>query len=148
MACVITSPRDAIWRPLKNFTYKHIVRLRDDAIYGFGCFIFHFMKVSSAVNYFRAYRRRRCWSSFICRQTVDHCRVCVSCRKMRWKVLHDGNSLIKVFTCLYRTSIMRLKSEDSTCLNSICVYFDYDFSRIKVIKNLCLHGRLLIRVLS
>ncbi len=28
------------------------------------------------------------------------------------------------------------------------VYFDYDFSQIKVIKNLCLHGRLLIRVLS
>ncbi len=74
--------------------------------------------------------------------------VCVSCRKMWRKVLHDGNSLIKVFTCLYRTSIMRLKSEYSTCLNSICVYFDYDFSRIKVIKNLCLHCRLLIRVLS
>ncbi len=34
--------------------------------------------------------------------------VCVSCRKMRRKVLHDGNSVIKVFTCLYRTSIMRL----------------------------------------
>ncbi len=33
----------------------------------------------------------------------------VSCRKMRRKVLHDGNSVIKVFTCLYRTSIMRLK---------------------------------------
>ncbi len=61
MACVITSPRDATWRPLKNFTYKHIVHLRDDAIYSFGCFIFHFIKVSSAVNYFRAYRRRRCW---------------------------------------------------------------------------------------
>ncbi len=36
----------------------------------------------------------------------------------------------------------------STCLNLICVYFDYDISRIKVIKNLCLHGRFLIRVLS
>ncbi len=33
-------------------------------------------------------------------------------------------------------------------ISSICVYFDYDFSQIKVIKNLCLHGRLLIRVLS
>ncbi len=32
-----------------------------------------------------------------------------SCRKMRRKVLHDGNSVIKVFTCLYRTSVMRLK---------------------------------------
>ncbi len=74
--------------------------------------------------------------------------VCVSYRKMRQKVLHNGNSLIKVFTCLYRTSVMRLKSEYSTCLNSIYVYFDYDFSLIKVIKNLCLHGRLLITVLS
>ncbi len=35
--------------------------------------------------------------------------VCVSCRKMQLKVLHDGNSVIKVFTCLYRTSVMRLK---------------------------------------
>ncbi len=32
--------------------------------------------------------------------------------------------------------------------NSICAYFEYDFSWIKVIKNLCLHGRFLIRVLS
>ncbi len=73
--------------------------------------------------------------------------VCPVAKRGR-KVLHDGNSVIKVFTCLYCTSIMRLKSEYSTCLNSICVYFDYDFSRITVIKNLCLHGRLLIRVLS
>ncbi len=29
----------------------NIVCLRDDAIYSFECFIFHFMKVSSAVNY-------------------------------------------------------------------------------------------------
>ncbi len=32
-----------------------------------------------------------------------------SCRKMWQKVLHDGDSLIKVFTCLYCTSIMGLK---------------------------------------
>ncbi len=32
-------------------TYKHIVRLRDDAIFSFACFILHFMKASSAVNY-------------------------------------------------------------------------------------------------
>ncbi len=32
---------------------------------------------------------------------------CVS--KMRWKVLHDGNSVIKVCTCLYCTSILQLK---------------------------------------
>ncbi len=51
MACVITSPRDTIRRPLQNFTCKHIVRLREDAIYSFVCFIFNFMKASSAVNY-------------------------------------------------------------------------------------------------
>ncbi len=33
MAHVITSPHDAIQRLLQNFTYKHIVRLRYDAIY-------------------------------------------------------------------------------------------------------------------
>ncbi len=49
MAHVITSPRDTIRRPLLNFTHKHIVRLRDDAIYSFGCFIFNFMKASRAV---------------------------------------------------------------------------------------------------
>ncbi len=51
MTYIITSPRDAIWCLFQNFTYKHIVRLRDDAIYSFGCFIFYFMKASSAVNY-------------------------------------------------------------------------------------------------
>ncbi len=60
--------------------------------------------------------------------------VCVSCRKILWKVLHDGNSLIKMYACLYCTSIMRL----GILLMSICVYFDYDFSRIKVIKNISL----------
>ncbi len=56
MACVITSPRDAIRCPLHNFTYKHIARLLDDAIYSFGCFIFNFMKASSAVNYLYMHR--------------------------------------------------------------------------------------------
>ncbi len=51
MVCVITSPRDAIRRPLQNVTYKHVVILRDDAIYSFWCFIFYFLKASSAVNY-------------------------------------------------------------------------------------------------
>ncbi len=50
MARVITSPRDAIRRPTQNSTHKHIVRLRDDAIYSFG-FIFNCIKASSAVNY-------------------------------------------------------------------------------------------------
>ncbi len=51
MACVITSPRDAIRHPLYNFMYKNIVRLRDYAIYSFRCFIFNVMKASSAGNY-------------------------------------------------------------------------------------------------
>ncbi len=38
-------------RLTQNFTSKHIVRLRDDAIYSFGYFIFNFMKASSAVDY-------------------------------------------------------------------------------------------------
>ncbi len=124
MAHVITSPRDAIQRPLQNFTYKHIVRLHCDAIYSFGCFIFNFMKASSAVNYLYKHIDDGGVEAFVCHQTVDHCRVR---RKMWRKVLHDGNSLIKVFTCLNSTSIMQLKQEYSTCLNSICVYFDYDY---------------------
>ncbi len=35
--------------------------------------------------------------------------MCVSCRKMWRKVLYEGNSLIKVCTCLYCTSIMQIK---------------------------------------
>ncbi len=35
--------------------------------------------------------------------------VCVSYRKMQQKVLFDSNSVIKVCTCLYCTSIIRLK---------------------------------------
>ncbi len=64
------------------------------------------MKVSSAVNYFRAYDGGVEALLFAVKRLITA--MCVSCRKMR-KVLHDGNSLIKVFTCLYRTSIMRLK---------------------------------------
>ncbi len=106
------------------------------------------MKASSAVNYLYVHTDDGGVEALLFAVKRLITAVCVSCRKMWRKVLHNGNSLIKVFTCLYRTSIMRLKSEYSTCLNSICVYSDYDFSRIKVIKNLCLHGRLLIRVLS
>ncbi len=142
------SPRDAIQRPTQNFTHKHIVRLRDDAIYRFGCLIFNIMKASSAVNYLYVHTDDGGVEALLFAVKRLITAVWVSCCKMRRKVLHDSNSVIKVFTCLYRTSIMRLKQEYSTSLNSICVYFDYDFSRIKVIKNLCLHGRLLIRVLS
>ncbi len=50
MVHVIMSPH-TIRHPTNNFTYKRIVRLHGDAIYSFGCFIFNFMKASSAVNY-------------------------------------------------------------------------------------------------
>ncbi len=55
MAHVITSRRDAIRRPLQNFTYKHIVCLGYGAMYSLGCFIFNFTKASSAVNYLSCY---------------------------------------------------------------------------------------------
>ncbi len=145
MAHVITPPRDAIQHPLLNFTHKHTVRLRYGAIYSFGCFIFNFTKASSAVNYLSCYMCKQMTVLLKPCSFVHHTAVCVSCREIQRKVLHDGNSLIKVCTCLY-TSIMQLKLEYSTCLNSICVYFD--LCRIKVIKNLCLNDRVLIRVLS
>ncbi len=106
------------------------------------------MKASSAVNYLYVHTDDGGVEALLFavkRLTTAVC-VTLSCHKMRKKC--DGNSLIKVCTCLYCTSIMQLKYEYSTCLNSICVYFDYDFSWIKVIKNLYLHGILLIRVLS
>ncbi len=148
MACVITSPSDAIRCPTQNFTYKHIDRLRGDAIYSFGCFIFSFMKAPIAVNYLYAHTDKGGVEALLFAIKWLTTAVWVSCCKMRRKVLHDGNSLIKVFKSLYCTSIMWLKLEYSTCLNSFCVYFDCDFSRIKVIKKLCLHARSLIRVLS
>ncbi len=98
MACVITSPHDAIRRPLKNFTYKHIVRLRDDAIYNFGCFIFHFMKASSTVNYLYVHTDDGGIEALLFAVKRLITAVCVSCRKMRRKVLHDGNSLLR---CLH-----------------------------------------------
>ncbi len=55
----------------------NIVRLRYDAIYSLRCFIFNFMKASSAVNYLYVHTDDGGWSSFICRQTVDHCSVCI-----------------------------------------------------------------------
>ncbi len=69
--------RDAIRRPLQIFTYKHIVRLRDDVISSFGCFIFNFMKASSAVNYLHVHTDDGGVKALIWRQTVDHCRVCI-----------------------------------------------------------------------
>ncbi len=65
------------------------------------------MKASSAVNYLYVHTDDGGVEALAVKRLITA--VCVSCRKMRRKVLHDGNSLIKVFTCLYRTSIMRLK---------------------------------------
>ncbi len=65
-----------------------------------GVFIFDFMNASRAVNYLSWWYTCKQMTmllkpcSFVCRQTV-------SCRKMRWKVLHDSNS---VKGCLYCTS--------------------------------------------
>ncbi len=78
MAYVITSQRDAIRRPLKNFTCKHIVRLRDDAIYSFGCFIFNIMKASSAVNCLYVHTDDGGVDALLFAvKTVDHCCVCI-----------------------------------------------------------------------
>ncbi len=106
MEFVITSPRDAIRRPLQNFKYKRIVRLPDDAMYSFGCFIFNFMKASSAVNYLYVHTDDGGVEALLVAIKRLITAVCVFCRKMLRKVLHNGNSLIKVFTCLYCTSIM------------------------------------------
>ncbi len=76
MACVITSPRDAIRRLVQNFMYKHIVRLRDDAIHSFGCFILSFMKASCEVNYLYVHTDGGDVEALIFK-TFDHCRVCV-----------------------------------------------------------------------
>ncbi len=67
------------------------------------------MKASSAVNYLYVHTDDGGVEAllFVVKWLITA--VCVSCHKMRRKVLHDSNSLIKVFTCLYRTSIMRLK---------------------------------------
>ncbi len=67
------------------------------------------MKVSSAVSYLYEHTDDSGVEALLFTVKRLITAMCVSCRKMRLKVLHDGNSLIKVFTCLYRTSIMRLK---------------------------------------
>ncbi len=67
------------------------------------------MKVSSAVNYLYVHTDDGGVKALLFADKRLTTSVCVSFRKMRRKVLHDGNSLIKVFTCLYCTSIMRLK---------------------------------------
>ncbi len=65
------------------------------------------MKASSAVNYLYVHTDDGGVETLLFAVKWLITAVCVSCRKMRQKVLHDGNSVIKV--CLYCTSIMRLK---------------------------------------
>ncbi len=67
------------------------------------------MKASSAVNYLYMNTDDAGVEALLFAVKRLITAVCVSCRKMRRQVLHDGNSVIKVFTCLYCTSIMRLK---------------------------------------
>ncbi len=67
------------------------------------------MKASSAVNYLYEHTDDGGVEALLFAVKRFITAVCVSCRKMWRKVLHDGNSVIKVCTCLYRTSIMRLK---------------------------------------
>ncbi len=67
------------------------------------------MKASSAVNYLYVHTDDGGVEALLFAVKQLTTAMCVSCRKMWQKVLHHGNSLIKVFTCLYCTSIMRLK---------------------------------------
>ncbi len=111
MACVITSPRDAIRRPLQNCTYKHIVRLHYDAIYSFGCFIFNFMKPSSAVNYLYVHTDDSGVEALLFAVKRLITAVSESCRKMRRKVLHDSNSQPRLIgnTCPLHTFLQNWK---------------------------------------
>ncbi len=67
------------------------------------------MKASSAVNYLYVHTDDGGVKALLFAVKRFTTAVCVSCRKMCRKVLHKGNSLFKVCTCLYCTSIMRLK---------------------------------------
>ncbi len=86
MTCVITSPCDAIRRPLQNFMYKHIVCLTDDAIYSFVYFIFNGMNASSAVNYLYKHTDDGGVEALLFAVKRLITAVCVSCHKMRQKV--------------------------------------------------------------
>ncbi len=57
------------------------------------------MKAASAVNYLYVHTDDGGAEALLYLPAV-----CVSCHKMWRKVLHDGNSVIKVCTCLYCTS--------------------------------------------
>ncbi len=68
------------------------------------------MKASSAVNYLYVHTDDAGVEALLFAVKRLITAVCLSCHKMRRKVLHNGNSLIKVFTCLYCTSIMHFMS--------------------------------------
>ncbi len=59
------------------------------------------MKVSIAVNYLYVINTDGSVEALLFAIKRLTTAVCESCCKMRRKVLHDGNSLIKVFTCLH-----------------------------------------------
>ncbi len=67
------------------------------------------MKASSAVKYLYVHTYEGGLKLFYLPSNGLTTAVCVSCRKMRRKVLQDGNSVNEVCACLYCTSIMRLK---------------------------------------
>ncbi len=64
------------------------------------------MKASSVVNYLYVHTDNGGVEALLFAVKRLITAVCVSCRKMQRKVLHDSNSVIKVFTCLYCSSIM------------------------------------------
>ncbi len=65
----------------------NIVCLRDNAIYSFGCFIYNFMKASSAVNYLYMHTDDGGVEALLFAVKRSTTAVCVSCRKMQRKVL-------------------------------------------------------------
>ncbi len=58
------------------------------------------MKPSSAVKYLYVHTEDGSVEALLFAVKRLTTAACVSCRKMRWKVLHDGNSFIKVFTSI------------------------------------------------
>ncbi len=76
---------------------KHIIMIQ---------FICNFMNASSAVNYLYVHTDDGSVEALLFAFKRLITAVCVSYRNMWRIVLHDGNSVIKVFTCLYCTSIM------------------------------------------
>ncbi len=139
MAHVIKSPCDAIRRPLQKFRYKHIVRLHMMPYLGVSFFILQKLQMQLIICHtICANRQRHCWSHallFAIKWLTTA--LCVSCRKVRRKALHNGNviKVCRLCTCLHiDNAIIIIKIIINYNLNSICVYFEFDFSLIKVSK--------------